>query len=186
MLMSLLEHQWYILRVSSGREQSIAKSIEVYKQRDVEVDRAINEVYVPVQTITKIKKNIKTYKTKSIFSGYVLINMLNTKKAIETVKNISGVIGFVTADGKPVPLSKDDFKKMTMSAKEQIEKSDTEIRYEIGQQVKIIDGPFASFVGEIENIDYVKNRLRVAVAIFGQLTPVDLELNQVSLNCDGE
>uniref|UniRef100_A0A2C9LTK5 Large ribosomal subunit protein uL11m n=1 Tax=Biomphalaria glabrata TaxID=6526 RepID=A0A2C9LTK5_BIOGL len=103
--------------------------------------------------------------------------------AIEFLKTIPGVRGFIlSSNGNPAPLSKLDFEKISSSAKEKIEKFDKEIRYEVGQTVKITDGPFASFVGEVEHVDYSKQRLRVAVAIFGQSTPVDLELSQIVAN----
>ncbi|CAK8163160.1 Transcription termination/antitermination protein NusG [Candidatus Xenohaliotis californiensis] len=172
---------WYILRVSAGREQSVAKSIESYKMRNADIDNAIREICVPVQSVLKVKKNVKQHKTKSVFSGYVLINMLNTKRAIDTVRSLPGVVGFVTSSGKPAPLTKDDFEKMMQLVKEKIENAESSVLYEVGQQVKITSGPFASFAGEIEHIDNAKKRLRVAVAIFGQLTPVDLDLDQVSL-----
>lgn len=175
------EYKWYVLRVAAGREQSVAKSIESYKQRSKEVDNVIKEVYVPVQAVISIKKNIKSYKSKSIFPGYVLINMLNTKKAVDTVKSISGVVGFLNSDGRPAPLSDYEFNQMTISAKEKIDKSEAEVIYEIGHQVKIVDGPFESFVGEVEHVDNARKRLRVAVAIFGQSTPVEVGLSQVVL-----
>lgn len=180
--MSFDDYNWYVLKVSAGREHSIAKNIESCMQKNDIIRNDIKEIYLPLHVVTDFKNNVKRSKIKSILSGYVLINMKITDSAIEFLKTIPGVRGFIlSSNGNPAPLSKSDFEKISSSAKEKIEKFDKEARYEIGQTVKITDGPFASFVGEVEHVDYSKQRLRVAVAIFGQSTPVDLELSQVSV-----
>jgi transcriptional antiterminator NusG len=143
------------------------------------VKEHIEEISVPVQNIVEVKRGVRVNSERKIFPGYILIKMSLNDDTWHIIKTTPKLSGFLGNKGKPVPISNAEAKRISEQVIDGIEKSRPAIMYDVGEQVKVIDGPFASFNGEIEQIDEDKARLRVAVSIFGRSTPVDLEYTQV-------
>ena len=139
----------------------------------------IEEISVPVQNVVEVKRGVRINTERKIFPGYILIKMSLNDDTWHIIKTTPKLSGFLGNKGKPVPISNAEAKRIIEQVTDGVEKSRPAIMYDIGEQVKVIDGPFASFNGEIEQIDEDKARLRVAVLIFGRSTPVDLEYSQV-------
>ena len=143
------------------------------------ISEHIEDVSVPTQNIVEVKRGVRVNTERKIFPGYILIKMSLNDDTWHIIKNTPKLSGFLGNKGKPVPISNAEAKRITQQVIEGGEKARPAVMYDVGEQVKVIDGPFASFNGEIEKIDEEKARLRVAVSIFGRSTPVDLEYSQV-------
>ena len=143
------------------------------------VKEHIEEISVPVQNIVEVKRGVRVNTERKIFPGYILIKMSLNDDTWHIIKTTPKLSGFLGNKGKPVPISNAEAKRISEQVIDGVEKSRPAIMYDVGEQVKVIDGPFASFNGEVEQIDEDKARLRVAVSIFGRSTPVDLEYSQV-------
>ncbi len=139
----------------------------------------IEEISVPTQNIVEVKRGVRINTERKIFPGYILIKMILNEDTWHIIKTTPKLSGFLGNKGKPIPISNSEAKRISQQVVDGVEKSRPAIMYDIGEQVKVIDGPFASFNGEIEQIDEEKARLRVAVSIFGRSTPVDLDYSQV-------
>ena len=139
----------------------------------------LQEILVPTHQVTEVKKGKRTKKEKKFFPGYVLIKIELTKQIYHLIKNLQKVSGFLGSSDKPTPISDDEIKRILGQVNENAITQKSGITFEIGEKVKVCDGPFASFNGLIEEIDEEKSRLKVSVSIFGRPTPVDLEFNQV-------
>ena len=170
--------RWYVLHAYSGYEKKVADSI-VEQASKLGISELIEEVSVPTQSIVEVKRGVRINSERKIFPGYILIKMTLNEDTWHIIKNTPKLSGFLGTKGKPIPISNAEAKRISQQVVDGIEKTMPAIRYDIGEQVKVIDGPFASFNGEIESIDEDKSRLRVAVSIFGRSTPVDLEYSQV-------
>ena len=133
----------------------------------------IQEVSIPVETVTEITDNKTKVSEHNIFPGYVLVKMIMTDESWHLVRNIRGVTGFVGAANRPIPLTEEEIAALG------VEKSEIVVGYEEGDTVKITDGPLDGFIGTVEEVEVKKNRVRVVVSMFGRETPVDLELDQV-------
>ena len=137
---------------------------------------------MPTHKVTEVKKGKRTQKQKKYFPGYVLVKLDLSKDIYHKIKNIQKVSGFLGPEGKPVPVSENEVKKIMNQLNETEANPSSGISFEIGEKVRVCDGPFASFNGLVEEIDEEKSRLKVSVSIFGRPTPVDLEFNQVEKN----
>ena len=171
---------WYIVQAYSGFEKngdSIKEELKKHKLAD-----KLQEIIVPTHQVTEVKKEKRTKKEKEIFPGYVLIKIELTKQIYHLIKNLQKVSGFLGSSDKPTPISDDEIKRILGQVSESADKQKSGVNFEIGEKVKVCDGPFASFNGLIEEIDEEKSRLKVSVSIFGRATPVDLEFNQVEKN----
>ena len=135
----------------------------------------IHEVTIPMETVTEITENGPKTVERKVFPGYVLIKMVMTDDTWHLVRNVRGVTGFVGSANKPIPLTEDEVLSMGM------EKHEIVVNYHVGDHVKIVDGPLASFTGVVEEIEPEKNRVSVMVSMFGRETPVELELDQVEV-----
>ena len=142
----------------------------------------LEEILVPTHQVTEVKKGKRTKKEKKFFPGYVLIKIELTNQIFHMIKNLQKVSGFLGSADKPTPISDNEIKRILGQVSESAITQKTGISFEIGEKVKVCDGPFASFNGLIEEIDEEKSRLKVSVSIFGRATPVDLEFNQVEKN----
>ena len=171
-------NRWYVLHAYSGYEKKVAESI-VDQANKLGISEHIEDVSVPTQNIVEVKRGIRVNTERKIFPGYILIKMNLNDDTWHIIKNTPKLSGFLGNKGKPIPISNDEAKRISDQVIDGIEKSRPAIMYDVGEQVKVIDGPFASFNGQIEQIDEEKARLRVAVSIFGRSTPVDLEYSQV-------
>ena len=170
--------RWYVLHAYSGYEKKVADSI-MDQALKLGVKDHIEEISVPTQNIVEVKRGVRVNTERKIFPGYILIKMSLNDDTWHIIKTTPKLSGFLGNKGKPIPISNAEAKRITQQVVDGVEKSRPAIMYDVGEQVKVIDGPFASFNGEIEQIDEEKARLRVAVSIFGRSTPVDLEYSQV-------
>tara|TARA_B100001057_G_scaffold479340_1_gene550884 strand:- start:377 stop:910 length:534 start_codon:yes stop_codon:yes gene_type:complete len=174
----MADARWYVLHAYSGYEKKVADSI--LDQADkLGIKEHIEDISVPTQNITEVKRGVRVNTERKIFPGYILIKMNLNDDTWHIIKTTPKLSGFLGNKGKPVPISNAEAKRISQQVIDGVEKTRPAIMYDIGEQVKVIDGPFASFNGEIEQIDEEKARLRVAVSIFGRSTPVDLDYSQV-------
>ena len=170
--------RWYVLHAYSGYEKKVSDSI-VEQANKLGISEFIEEVSVPTQNVVEVKRGVRVNTERKIFPGYILIKMILNDDTWHIIKNTPKLSGFLGTKGKPIPISNAEAKRISQQVIDGVEKTRPAIMYDVGEHVKVIDGPFASFNGEIENIDEEKARLRVAVSIFGRSTPVDLEYSQV-------
>ncbi|WP_396593583.1 transcription termination/antitermination protein NusG [Brevundimonas sp. R86498] len=173
-------HKWYIVHAYSNFEKKVAQHIrDQARQRDLE--DCFSEILVPTEDVVEIRRGRKVNAERKFFPGYVLVKMELTDDAYHLVKDTPKVTGFLGAAGgtKPLPVSEREVQAIIGAVEEGVERPKPTIRFDIGETVKVIDGPFASFDGQVESVDEDAARLRVAVSIFGRPTPVDLEYSQV-------
>jgi transcriptional antiterminator NusG len=170
--------RWYVIHVYSGFENKVAQSIrEQAQQKGMEED--IVDVQVPTEEVVRMRRGAKVASERKFFPGYVLVKMEMTDHAWHLVKETPKVTGFLGGRGKPSPISDAEADRIMHQVREGIERPKPMITFEIGEQVRVADGPFASFNGLVEEVDEEKARLKVAVSIFGRATPVELEYSQV-------
>jgi transcriptional antiterminator NusG len=170
---------WYVLHVYSGFEKKVAASIKE-QTRQHGVESLIQEVLVPIDSVVEVRKgNKKVNAERKFFPGYVLVKMDMTDETWHLVKNTPKVTGFLGGRGRPSPINEREADRLLRQIKEGIERPKPSITFEIGEQVKVSDGPFTSFNGLVEDVDEEKGRLKVSVSIFGRPTPVELEYSQV-------
>ena len=172
---------WYIVQAYSGFEKKVVESIKDELKKHKFSDK-LEEILVPTHQVTEVKKGKRTKKEKKFFPGYVLIKIELTKEIFHMIKNLQKVSGFLGSGNKPTPISDNEIKRILGQVNETAVSQKIGISFEVGEKVKVCDGPFASFNGLIEEIDEEKSRLKVSVSIFGRPTPVDLEFNQVEKN----
>jgi len=169
---------WYIVQTFSGFEKKVAETLkEMIEKR--ELNEKINEVLVPTHEITEVKKGKRVQRTKKYFPSYVLVKMEMSKDLYHMIKNIQKVTGFLGTTGTPVPVSDKEIEKILGNIKEGSLAPEPSLSFDIGEQVKVCEGPFSSFSGLVEEVDEEKSRLKVSVSIFGRPTPIELEYNQV-------
>ncbi len=170
--------RWYVVNVYSGSEKKVAESLR--EQATLKkMDDKILEVFVPTENVVEIRKGTKVNAEHKFFPGYILVKMELTDETWLVVKNTPRVSGFLGSRNKPQPISDAEVQKIMNQVQEGLERPQTNVNFETGEQIRVIDGPFASFVGIVEDIDTEKNRLKVSVSIFGRYTPVELEFSQV-------
>lgn len=174
-----MSHRWYVVNVHSGSEKKVAEAIREKVEKSSLSDKIL-EVLVPTHEVVEMRRGKKTMAEKKFFPGYVLVKMELTEDAWYLIKNTSKVSGFLGGRGKPVPISEAEVTRLL----NQVEQGTaghaaSQKMFDIGEQVRVSDGPFASFNGLVEEVDQEKSRLKVSVSIFGRSTPVDLEFDQV-------
>jgi transcriptional antiterminator NusG len=169
---------WYIVQSHSSFENKVAQLIKEEAVK-AKISEKIEEIVVPTHDITEVKRGKRVQRKKKYFPGYVLIKSEMDNNIYHMIKNIKKVSGFLGSRGAPVPVSDKEIDKILGQIKDGVAQPKSSIEYSVGEKVQVIDGPFASFVGIVEDIDEEKSRLKVAVSIFGRPTPVDLEYNQV-------
>ena len=170
--------RWYVVHVFSGSEKKVCQSIE---EQIISKDMGslIEEVLVPTEEVVEIRRGAKVQSEKKFFPGYILIKMEMNDETWHMIKAQSKVTGFLGGKGKPVAISETEANRLIEQISEGIDRPRSSVVYEIGEEVRVSDGPFQSFNGLVEEIDEDKSRLKVAVSIFGRSTPVDLEYSQV-------
>ena len=170
--------KWYIVQTFSGFEQKVAETLrETVKIK--ELGEKICDVLVPLHEVTEVRRGKRVQRKKKYFPSYVLVKMEMSKELYHMIKNIQKVTGFLGTTGLPVPVSDKEIDKILGNIKEGSLVPEPSITFDIGEQVKVCEGPFASFTGLVEEIDEEKSRLKVSVSIFGRPTPIELEYNQV-------
>ena len=170
--------RWYIVHAYSNFEKKVQESIrEQAKQRGLEDH--FDEILVPVETVTEVRRGRKVNAERKFFPGYVLVKMSLTDEVYHLIKNTPKVTGFLGADKKPMAISDAEANRILHQVQEGIERPKPAVSFEVGEQVRVSDGPFASFNGTVEEVDEGRSRVKVAVSIFGRATPVELEFGQV-------
>jgi transcriptional antiterminator NusG len=170
--------RWYIVHAYSNFEKKVQESIrEQAKQRGL--DDHFDEILVPVETVTEMRRGRKVNAERKFFPGYVLVKMDLTDEVYHLIKNTPKVTGFLGSDNKPMPITEAEANRILHQVQEGIERPKPSVSFEVGEQVRVSDGPFASFNGVVEEVDEARSRVKVAVSIFGRATPVELEFGQV-------
>lgn len=170
--------RWYVLHVYSGSEKKVAESIKEQAILKKMEDRIV-EVIVPTEDIVEVKKGAKVNSERKFFPGYVLIKMEMSDDCWHVVNNTPKVTGFLGSRNKPQPISETEAQRIITQMQDGVDRPQMQTNYEIGEQIRVVDGPFASFVGMVEDVEADKARLKVSVSIFGRSTPVELEFTQV-------
>ena len=170
--------RWYIVHAYSNFENKVADSIrEQAKQRGL--SDLFDEIMVPKEKVVEVRRGRKVDAERKFFPGYVLLKMDLTDEAYHLIKNTPKVTCFLGSDNKPQAISEAEAQRILHQVQEGIERPKPSISFETGEQVRVSDGPFASFNGVVEEVDEARSRLKVAVSIFGRATPVELEFGQV-------
>lgn len=170
--------RWYVLHVYSGFEAKVAEAIrEKVKKKGLE--DYLGDIMVPTEQVTEIKRGQRVNAERKVFPGYVLAKIAMTDDVWHLVKDTPKVTGFLGAGNKPVPVSEKEAERLINQIKEGGVKPKNTITFDIGEKVKVMEGPFASFEGMVEEVDDEKARVKVSVSIFGRATPVELEFSQV-------
>ena len=170
--------KWFVIHARSGYEAKVKVAIEEAVSREG-IEDLIGEIMIPTEQVVELKGGKKRETERKFFPGYMLIKMIMNNQTWQLVKNSNKISGFTGNDHKPIPLSQNEAVKMLKKADDSIEYIAPKYIYEVGQQVKVIDGPFASFNGMVEEVDEERGRLKISVSIFGRATPVELEYTQV-------
>ena len=176
--MTIQKARWYIVHVYSGSENRVAQLIRENADKKG-MAAEFEEILVPTEEVIEIKAGERVNVDKKYFPGYVLVKMVLTDETWHLVRTVPRVSGFLGTKGKPSPVSEAEVKRIIDQVKASAETPRSSVSYEIGDQVRIVDGPFASFTGFVEEIEDDKQKLKVSVMIFGRATPVALEYTQI-------
>ena len=169
---------WYIVQSHSSFENKVAQEIKEEASK-ANLEDKIEEIIVPTHDITEVKRGKRVQRKKKYFPGYILLKSEMDNTIYHMIKNLKKVSGFLGTKGTPIPVSEKEIEKILGQIKDGVVQPKSGVEYNVGEKVQVIDGPFASFSGLVEDIDEDKLRLKVSVSIFGRPTPVDLEYSQV-------
>ncbi len=173
--------RWYIIHVYSGFERKVAQSIREQVQLKGIADK-FEEIMVPAEQVVEMRRGQKVSVERKFFPGYVLVKMDLDDESWHFVKDTPKVTGFLGAGGRPVPISDAEADRIVRQVRDGVERPKPLISFEVGEMVRVCDGPFTSFNGLVEEVDEERARVKVAVSIFGRATPVELEYSQVEKN----
>ena len=171
--------RWYVVHAFSGMEKSVSRAIQERVDRAGMQDQ-FGQILVPTEVVVEVRGGKKALSERRFFPGYVLVEMEMNEQTWHLVKNTNKVTGFVGGTAsKPTPISQAEVDKIMAQVQEGVEKPRPKVLFEVGEVVRVKEGPFTDFNGNVEEVNYEKNRLRVSVTIFGRSTPVELEFGQV-------
>ena len=170
--------KWYVVQVYTGMEAKAEQAIRENTEKRGLLDK-IEEIFIPTEKVLEVKNGTKVEKVKNYFPGYLFIKMELDNDLLYLIRNVPRVAGFVGMNGNPTPITEAEIQKIINRTKEASANPRSAIKFEIGDQVRVLEGTFASFSGTLEEIDEEKRRVKVAVMIFGRATPVTLELEQI-------
>ncbi|MFT0545335.1 transcription termination/antitermination protein NusG [Allopusillimonas ginsengisoli] len=174
-----MSKRWYVVHVYSGMEKSVHKAL-VERIERAGLQTSFGSILVPSEEVVEIKGGKKSITERRIFPGYVLVEMDLTDETWHLVKNTTRVTGFLGGSGnRPAPISEREVEKILSQMEEGVEKPKPKVLFEVGEMVRVKDGPFADFNGNVEDVNYEKSKVRVSVTIFGRSTPVELDFGQV-------
>jgi transcriptional antiterminator NusG len=175
----MADKKWYVVHAYSGFEKSVQRTLTERIKRS-ELQDQFGQILVPVEEVVEMKSGQKAISERKFFPGYVLVEMEMTDDTWHLVKSTPKVTGFVGGTAtKPTPISEKEVQNILHQIQEGVEKPRPKVLFEIGEAVRVKDGPFADFHGNVEDVNYDKNKLRVSVTIFGRSTPVELDFGQV-------
>ena len=169
---------WYVVHAYSNFEKKVAEAIQERAQNQGLADQ-FEQILVPMEEVVEMRRGRKVSAERKFFPGYVLVKMDMSDDAYHLIKNTPKVTGFLGTENKPIPISEEEAMRILQQVQEGIERPKPSVSFEVGEQVRVADGPFASFNGMGEEVDEERARLKVAVSIFGRATPVELEYGQV-------
>ena len=173
------DFRWYVVQAYSGMERAVERNLQERITR-ADMQDKFGRILVPTEEVVEVKNGQKRISERKFFPGYVLVEMLMDDESWHLVKQTSKVTGFVGgARNRPTPISQADVQKIVSQMQEGSEKPRHKVEFEVGEMVRVKEGPFADFNGSIEEVNYEKNKLRVSVTIFGRATPVELEFSQI-------
>lgn len=174
--------RWYIIHAYSGFENKVRDTIMAEATR-MGLEQLVEEVEVPTEEVTEVKRGKKVQTERKFFPGYVLAKLSMTDDVYHLVKNTPKVTGFLGSSGKPQPISEVEAARILNTKEEAAAapKQKINVDYDIGDQIKVLDGPFASFNGVVEELDFDRARVKVSVSIFGRATPLELQFEQAEL-----
>jgi transcriptional antiterminator NusG len=170
--------RWYIVHAYTNFERKVADAIRE-RAKQAGLEHLFEDIVVPTEEVTEVRRGRKVLAERKFLPGYVLVKMELTDPAFLLIKNTPKVTGFLGAENKPMPISDEEASRILHQVREGVERPKPSVTFEIGEQVRVADGPFASFSGSVEEVDEERSRLKVAVSIFGRPTPVELEFGQV-------
>ncbi len=172
--------RWFVVHVYSGFENKVAQAIRDLNNNKKIVSK-IHDVMVPMEEVVEMRRGAKVQTERKFFPGYILVKAEMDDFVWHSINNIPKVTGFVggSGKGKPIPITDGEADRIIRQVKEGVERPRPSVSFDIGENVRVIDGPFASFTGVVEEVDEAKNRIKVSVSIFGRPTPVDLDYAQV-------
>lgn len=170
--------RWYIVHAHSNFEKKVAEAIKE-RAEQAGLQELFDEVLVPMEEVVEVRRGRKVSSERKFFPGYVLVKMDMTDQAYHLIKSTPKVTGFLGANNKPMPIAESEAMRILQQVQEGVDRPKPSVTFEIGEQVRVADGPFASFSGHVEEVDDERARLKVAVSIFGRATPVELEYSQV-------
>ncbi len=170
--------RWYIVHAYTNFERKVADSIRE-RARQAGLEHLFEDIVVPTEEVIEVRRGRKVPTERKFLPGYVLVKMELTDQAFHLIRNTPKVTGFLGAENKPMAISDEEAARILHQVREGVERPKPSVTFEIGEQVRVADGPFASFSGSVEEVDEERSRLKVAVSIFGRPTPVELEFGQV-------
>jgi transcriptional antiterminator NusG len=175
---TIADAKWYIVHTYSNFEKKVSEEIKRQAKLQ-ELDDFVADVIVPTEDVVEVRRGQKVNSERKFLPGYVLLHAKLTDEVYHLVKNVAKVTGFLGQNNKPMALRQGEVDRILNQVTDSAEHPKSSISFEIGEQVKVADGPFASFNGVVEEVDEDRSRLKVAVSIFGRATPVELEYTQV-------